>query len=583
MSHNNTPKSIQVFIFFMCALPACFLGVLILCYGVNVPYWDQWDIAPFFEKLSQGSLTFADLFAQFNEYRQFFPNAIFVVLGWLTRWDVRFEMYVTFLLACLVSFNLYRLCQATFSGSSIQGSLLFLFTNLLVFSPIQYENWLFGVQVVYFMPIACVTTCMTILYSGISPKVKYLTAACLCTISTFSSVNGIVSWLVILPILMQTLNDSVKKRKLFLGWGFGLCLNGVIYLYGDGKPLQHKSLSASLEYPMQALTFFLNLLGSPLAFNKMYISAIIGFVLLTIYALVIVYVWRVRDDDLWYRTNCWLMLGAYAVLTAVMITIGRSNLGLQQSLSPRYITFTIYLAISLIYLMPIVLRHSIARAGWIKSKALVSRLMFSLAAILIMLHLLSAIVGVQQMIRWRQLRLQGKAQLLFINFFPVECSANCLYPKPEILKKRGNDLDQLDFLSPRLIRSVRVQDIEGNTNDTPSSYGSIERLNQDNHDIFTAFGWAVLPGTNEPADAVLLAFESENESKVFAMTGTKPFGDFNLNSLNQSKDLYSRWQKTFSRSVLPDAPVRITAWAFDASTGKAYRLNGEHVIEKPNK
>jgi hypothetical protein len=233
--------------------------------------------------------------------------------------------------------------------------------------------------------------------------------------------------------------------------------------------------------------------------------------------------------------------------------------------------------------MPIVLRHSRARAGWIKSKALISRLTFSLAAILITLHLLSAIVGVQQMIRWRQYRLQGKAQLLFINFFPVECSLNCLYPKPEILKQRGNALDQLDFLSPRLIRSVRVQDIEGNTNHTPSSYGSIERLNQDNHDTFTASGWAVLPGTNEPADAVLLAFESENEATVFTMTVTKLFGDLNLNSLNQSKDLYSRWQKTFSRSVLPNAPMRITAWAFDASTGKAYRLNGEHVIEKPDK
>ncbi len=188
------------------------------------------------------------------------------------------------------------------------------------------------------------------------------------------------------------------------------------------------------------------------------------------------------------------------------------------------------------------------------------------------------------MFKWRQLRLQGKAQLLFINFFPVECSTNCLYPKPEILKKRANDLDQLDFLSPRLMRSVRVQDIEGNTNHTPSSYGSIERLNQDNQDTFTASGWAVLPGTNEPADAVLLAFESENESKVFAMTGTKLLGDSDLNFLKQSKDLYSpRWQKTFSRSALPDAPMRITAWAFDASTGKAYRLNGEHVIEKPDK
>lgn len=583
MSHNKAPKSIQVFIFFFSTLPACFLAVLILWYGVNVPYWDQWDIAPFFEKLSQGSLTFADLFAQFNEYRQFFPNAIFVILGWLTRWDVRFEMYVTFLLACLVSFNLYRLCQATFSSSAIQRSLVLLFTNLLVFSPIQYENWLFGVQIVYFMPIACITTCMTILYSGISPKVKYLTAACLCTISTFSSANGILSWLVIVPILMQTLNDSVKKRKLFLGWGFGFCLATVIYLYGDGKPLQHPSVSAPLAHPFQTVIYFINLLGSPVALSWMYISTVTGLALLTIYVLVIIYVLRARESDLWCRTNCWIMLGVYSVLTAFMITIGRSQLGLKESLISRYTTFTICLSISLIYLVPIVLNHSIVRGRWIKSKTLASRLMIALAAIFIMLHLLSATAGVRGMFKWRQLRLQGKAQLLFINFFPVDCSTNCLYPDSEVLKKKANALDQLDFLSPRLIQSVRVLDIEGNTNQTPSSYGLFESLNQDNHDIFTASGWAVLPGTSEPADAVLLAFESENESMVFTMTVTKLFGHFNLDSLNQSKDLYSRWQKTFSRSALPDAPMRITAWAFDASTGKAYRLNGEHMIEKPDK
>jgi hypothetical protein len=31
---------------------------------------------------------------------------------------------------------------------------------------------------------------------------------------------------------------------------------------------------------------------------------------------------------------------------------------------------------------------------------------------------------------------------------------------------------------------------------------------------------------------------------------------------------------------VPGAPVRVGAWAFDADTGKAYKLSGTHVINQ---
>ena len=57
---------------------ACAPAWLIVRYGVDVPYSDQWNIAHFFEKSARGALTLADLYAQQNEYRQLFPHALFV-------------------------------------------------------------------------------------------------------------------------------------------------------------------------------------------------------------------------------------------------------------------------------------------------------------------------------------------------------------------------------------------------------------------------------------------------------------------------------------------------------------------------
>src|ERR1051325_9284840 len=89
--------------------PAIFLAILIPQYWVDVPQYDEWDSVTLFEHLSQGSLTAGLLFKQVNEYRQFFPNLIFVELGRLTHWDLRYEMILIFVAACLISLNVRRL------------------------------------------------------------------------------------------------------------------------------------------------------------------------------------------------------------------------------------------------------------------------------------------------------------------------------------------------------------------------------------------------------------------------------------------------------------------------------------------
>ena len=50
-------------------LPAGFLAAMILVYGVNAPYWDQWEVADIVVKAFEGRLSLKDLTFQQNESR----------------------------------------------------------------------------------------------------------------------------------------------------------------------------------------------------------------------------------------------------------------------------------------------------------------------------------------------------------------------------------------------------------------------------------------------------------------------------------------------------------------------------------
>ena len=54
-------------------LLAVFLAWIILVYRVNVPYWDQWEVADIVVKAFDGRLSLKDLTFQQNESRLVFP------------------------------------------------------------------------------------------------------------------------------------------------------------------------------------------------------------------------------------------------------------------------------------------------------------------------------------------------------------------------------------------------------------------------------------------------------------------------------------------------------------------------------
>jgi hypothetical protein len=575
------PQPPPWFVFCLSLLPPCLLAPLIFKYSVDLPQWDEWGYVTFFEKLSRSALTFGDLFAQANEYRQFFPNLVFVALGRWTHWDVRYEMVVTFLTACLISLNVYRLAERTISDDRISRLLLFLIANLIIFSPAQYENWLQGQQLIYYFPIACVTSCLLIGLSGWKLKTKFGVCACLSVVSTFSSANGILCWLVVLPILLLADSSArrVDRRWLITAWAIGICSSAALYLFHFNLP-STPNMSTALFHPLLAIVYFLGFLGAPISLEIGKLAAVVGLILACVFGLSNYYLIKHRADRaLVRRMTVWLLIGWYSVLTAVMTTIGRLRLGVGQSQNTRYIGYSAYLLVSLVFLVTIIIQELASRnesailANRVRRMALLSTMA------LILLQPFIYVLSINRMAGMRTTLLQAKAMVLFINLKPDPVLASTLYPDLYRLTQQVNELNRLGFLRPGLITTLRVQDFAAIVSSKPVDYGSWDQFRRTDNDFYFASGKATLPYRGEAADEIILAYQTNgSDSHVFRIT--VPQGTYAGFWRRQSQS--GQWQVSFPAADLPDQPVTLTAWAFDANSGKAFRLNGSFEVPEAN-
>ena len=220
-------------------------------------------------------------------------------------------MGVSLLLACLVSFNVYRLGKLTLDRES-DRLWAYLAANVLIFSPVQLENWLQGQQLIYFFPIACLSTCLVI---ATAPRLRFATKCIACAalsiISTFSSVNGILCWLLVLPVLWTWSSAKTRsKRALAVGWLVAVGLSAILYLYGY-RQVHHASPSFGFA-PAQAAFYFFNVVGRPLTLLRFVLAPVIGL------GIVVMFIWACGQflrslnspiDS--QRRLVWLVIGAY--------------------------------------------------------------------------------------------------------------------------------------------------------------------------------------------------------------------------------------------------------------------------------
>ena len=577
-------KNIPSILFFPFVLsPAIFLIFIIMKYAVSLPVMDDWVIGKFIYKATTEGFSISDLLEQANESREFFPRLIFYLISKLFYWDVRFQMGFTFILACIISFNIFKLSVATVKGNSIQQLTLIFFANILIFSPLQYQNWLWGIQSIVFIPMVCLSTALIVLYSSLSLNIKIFISIMLSTIATFSYANGMICWLLLLPFILNELSRTSKNNTLLLIFYVSCMLfNYILYFIDYNKPPYHPPLDYVFYHPLDAIMYFFTFIGSSVgagSFNEpLLLSIVFGVILVSVFVMFSTIILKsISKNDIFHNSFPWLLIGGYSLGSALLTTIGRSGFGaIVQALDSRYITFSTYLPVSLLFLGAIIYKH---KKNHLTDYSISRRYyMLFLPVISLAIFIFATIHSIKIMDIRKQYYVAGRAYMTLSLIMPHQFLREIVYPEIGLIQSLLPKMEEKKIIRLPLLKSLNIRNIIGEIPEPYSSCGRIIDIKKMPEGHYSVKGLAFLPWKNEPAHAIFLTYDSELGNPILINYLVDPYDIKNLFS-DMEGNKYKKWEIFFSPKQIPGRSVKISAWAFDTFSGKAFPLDNSIIVD----
>lgn len=543
--------------------------------GVNVPRGDDWEVTHFLAKIAAGTVSFADFFTQHNEHRLIFPRLIFAAFAFTTNWNVQYEMYFSVGLA-LLSFGVIGwIAYRQNKKFDVRLFLANLFTSIVLFSLIQWENWLWGFQISWFLTNLCLIGCVFIFASDIrSLWLKVGLGATSCLIASFSLAQGLMVWLAVIPSLLTLPKPDRRVQQLWkigLVWTVLFLICWVIYFNGYEKPSHHPDPFFFLKEPHQALLYFFTLVGGTLSHEAeyAYVFGFLAFANFVVFAVVFAIDYFRQPPTQFVQTAApWLSIGLFTVLFATITTIGRAGFGVAQAQSSRYTTVSILIVIALIQLWRLVCDRGIGIS-------LTSLIVTGILTFLVWFASFNSLDIARQI----QLQVRTGNQCLELAAHIGTGIDRCLvtlYPFPDLLRKTARIMNQLGFRNdPDTIALVE---------NSPQLYGKLEipeslptqHLIQKNclncGAAVEMAGWAILPEQKKSAQLVLLSYGQRNFFETVPV---------NLRSRDIVKQLKSRgysrsrWSAAFSPKFLPPGETVLNAWVYDSRNNQLVKLPGQ--------
>lgn len=370
LEENNSSS-----IFYKLVWPLYFLPIiatfwLIKRYGVDVPIWaDQWALVDLFEAIATFDLSslFGELWELNNNHRMIFPKLIFAGTAFLSNWNIFYELYWSFGLVLISFLLIYKVSEITDKTKSIfVFHAVNIITCFLMFSWVQYRNWLWGFQLALYLINFCVIVNIFILALSerfINTTTKLKLAAFFCAIASFSSAQGLMSWLALVPSIVTVEGSPRQKTKRLILWLTSFVICCLIYsIQYNSKPVTEYydpvSYGSIWEKLRVYIWFFLNVVAAPLT-GSLAIGWILGLILMACFVFLLFH-FLVRHPSVRHPFRIvftpesvpWISLGIFSILCSFLMTIGRADLGAEYGLvTSRYTSHSILLIIAVIHLL----------------------------------------------------------------------------------------------------------------------------------------------------------------------------------------------------------------------------------------
>lgn len=321
--------------------PAALPLFVIWRYGVNTPYMDEWSFLRDLLLANEQNRLLPHLLSQFNESRPALSRLLFLALIKLSGGDFRAPMLASWLTACLTAWNLWRLARPN-TGDVLHLAAM-AFAHLIIFSPIQYETWLWGNQVIVLLPMLWLTSALRILQSPLAPWVSLSAALTLGAAAMYTFSGGVF----VLPAIAAALvfvwpHWNTHKIAATVCWLLVFALCAGFYFRGYASPPHHPGLSVALQSPLNTVRYFVAFLGSVHCNGEPFVAVLAGLALLATFAFLLI---RHRPEN---RPG--QIVVGFILVSAAVTAMGRVGFGLEQALSIRYLSVSLYLTVGIVIL-----------------------------------------------------------------------------------------------------------------------------------------------------------------------------------------------------------------------------------------
>lgn len=549
---------------------------------VNVPYNDDWGAgATVAIHTIDGTLTPEILLRPWNEHRIFFAKVIIALATLLTGWDTRFEAWFNlgFALAYFgLLLQLQRIANPTIT------LWLAVPIALLVFSLKQYNNWLIGLQVVFWQVLFLACAALWLIASQPVHWRSVALAAVCAFAATFSLGNGLLLWIVLLPALW------LRGYRSWWHYGLWIALGALaIGLYlSQSSILNTQHPGVLIESPTLAdySGFFLAYLGSPFVigwelFVKTAQALAIGGLIGAVFCLA--FLWYKNDRAALIVPSALLLL---SLISGAMLTLGRTKLGgeLYPLYNPRYVTIASVFWIGLLMLGAATLWHLLSSPHKMTAIVLSSLLLGGYGVLLLQANF-------DILLRNVRMSVTENVRTCVLNYMTaIKSNRECLrasapdpdffYPMMQELAKRRLTVFgdwQTDFSPAQQPAFAHVQPILGGDYMPQWMAESSEKAILFQHPPSTAEQYLQLPNAPQVFFEAEIYVDLRNirEHPDVPQTGA----DFRL-SIREGRHIQTLYEGSFDVNVeRAPIPIRVdlSAWR-----GKAVVLVYETLIRKEN-
>jgi hypothetical protein len=422
------------------AIAPLFILYAIYTYGVPVPYWDQWELVPLLQKMHDRDLRIADLWAQHNEHRIILPQMVMLALASVSGWNICYEFATNYILAVAIFLFLWSMLRNTFQNKP--PAWLVIAFSLVVFSPIQFENWLWGWQIQFFMTLLGTVVAVWSLQRWPGSLKGLLVAIAAAIFAAYSLSSGLFVWVAVMPMIFFT---KPRNWRLLVGW----CLAGAatigLYLYHYVKPAEHPSLLLFMKAPAEFARYVLMYLGSPLGFGNLTAAMTAGIAIPAVGGILFILVLRRNRGEL-AAILPWLVLAIQAIICATATGIGRLGFSARQALSSRYATLASLLLLAALVILARWMAVSRGKKNRILPQTIITAAV--LLAISAFAYVRSFTYGVTMM---EDRRLYMSTCLSGLKAYPNTPNEILLglYPRINVIRERAKILSELGIIVPR--------------------------------------------------------------------------------------------------------------------------------------